>query len=88
LDAAIEQNRRRSRAMSRISGLSCGQRCPEDEMQDVQAIFARLLKRYPSPERICEVDFLFHRYAFILKIKYWQVRGQGETQNRANRFCA
>ena len=43
LAAAIEQNRRRSSATSRILRLSCGQIWPEDEMQDVHVIVASLL---------------------------------------------
>ncbi len=44
LAAAIEQNRRRSWTTSRILRLSRSRRWPEDEMQDVQVIFASLLR--------------------------------------------
>ncbi len=43
LVAAIEQNRRRSGATSRILQLSRGQRWPEDEMQYVQVILEQTL---------------------------------------------
>jgi hypothetical protein len=43
LVAAIEQNRRRSRATSRILRLSCDQRWPKDEMQDDHVIFLQAL---------------------------------------------
>jgi hypothetical protein len=41
--AAIEQNRRRCRATSRILRLSCDQRWPEDEMQDGHVVFLQAL---------------------------------------------
>ena len=40
----IEQNRRHSRAMSRILRLRFGQSRPEDEMQDVKVISNSILK--------------------------------------------
>jgi hypothetical protein len=46
LVAAIEKNRRRSSATSRIFRLSCDQRWPEDEMQDDHVIFLQALTKF------------------------------------------
>ncbi len=91
LAAAIEQNRRRSWTTSRILRLSRSRRWPEDEMQDVQVIFASLQRSFMNRARawgegpegmLTDAVLQVREHLSACLIPLLRARGQGPVKYR------